>query len=68
VFNEPELDMSETVTKVGVWSNVVGVKLFRGIDGGGVVPTAATVTSGRTIFKIVPGVEALIPPEFAGMN
>ena len=57
-----------TVTVVGVWSKIVGVKLFSGIVGGGVVPTAATVISGDTILIIVPGVEAGILLEFAGIN
>ena len=57
-----------TATVDGVWSKIVGVKLFSGIVGGGVVPIAATVISGRTILIIVPGVEAGMLLEFAGIN
>ena len=51
-----------------VWSsNIVGVKLFRGTEAGGVVPIGATVTSGAIILMMVPGVEAGIVPLLAGM-
>ena len=52
----------------GVWSKTLGVKLFSGIVGGGAVPTGATVISGNTMLMIVPGVEAGILFELAGMN
>ena len=52
----------------GVWSKTLGVKLFSGIVGGGAVPTGATVISGNTMLIIVPGVEAGILFELAGMN
>ena len=48
--------MRLTSTKVGVVLNVVGVKLFRGIVVGGIVPIGATVTSGLTTLITVPGV------------
>ena len=57
-----------TVTVAGVWSKIVGVKLFSGIVGGGAVHTGATVISGNTILIIVPGVEAGMLFEFAGIN
>ena len=52
----------------GVWSKTLGVKLFSGIVGGGMVPTGTIVTSGLTMLIIVPGVEAGILFELAGMN
>ena len=58
MFRPPLLSIGATSTTDGVLSNVVGVKLFRGIVGGGVVPIGATVTSGLIMLIIVPGVEA----------
>ena len=46
----------------------VGVKLFRGIEGGAIVPRGETVISGLTILIIVPGVVAGIVALFAGIN
>ena len=46
----------------------LGVKLFRGIVGGGVVPIGETVTSGLIMLMIVPGVDAGIVVLLAGMN
>ena len=46
----------------------VGVKLFRGIVPGGVVPIGATVISGLTILITVPGVDAGIVELFEGMK
>ena len=60
--------MRLTSTKVGVVLNVVGVKLFRGIVVGGIVPIGATVTSGLTTLITVPGVDAGIVVLLAGMN
>ena len=54
VFRPPLLSIGATSTTDGVLSNVVGVKLFRGIVGGGVVPIGATVTSGLIMLIIVP--------------
>tara|TARA_B100000003_G_scaffold34171_1_gene28317 strand:+ start:1875 stop:2081 length:207 start_codon:yes stop_codon:yes gene_type:complete len=68
VFKVPPLATSATVTVDGVWSKIVGVKLFRGIDVGGVVPTGAIVTSGEMILIMVPGVDAGIEAELAGIN
>ena len=67
VFRPPLLSIGATSTTDGVLSNVVGVKLFRGIEGGGVVPIGDTVTSGLIILIIVPGVEAGIVPLLAGI-
>ena len=58
----------DTAIVDGVWSKTLGVKLFSGIVGGGAVPTGATVISGNTMLIIVPGVEAGILFELAGMN
>ena len=60
--------ISATVIVVGTVLNTEGVKLFRGIVGGGVVPTGTTVTSGLIILIIVPGVAAGIVATFAGIN
>ena len=60
--------MSATVIVDGTVTNVCGVKLFRGIVGGGVVPTGTTVTSGLITLMIVPGVAAGIVETFAGIN
>ena len=46
----------------------LGVKLFRGIVGGGEVPIGATVTSGLIMLIIVPGVVAGIVVLFAGIK
>ena len=46
----------------------VGVKLFRGIVDGGIVPIGETVTSGFTILITVPGVEAGIVEILAGIK
>jgi hypothetical protein len=46
----------------------VGVKLFRGIVGGGEVPIGLTEMFGVMILIIVPGVVAGIVELFAGMN
>tara|TARA_B100001248_G_scaffold11026_1_gene7146 strand:+ start:2010 stop:2420 length:411 start_codon:yes stop_codon:yes gene_type:complete len=67
VFRPPLLSIGATSTTDGVLSNVVGVKLFRGIVGGGVVPIGDTVTSGLIILIIVPGVEAGMVPLLAGI-
>tara|TARA_B100001989_G_C24493471_1_gene440866 strand:+ start:771 stop:1220 length:450 start_codon:yes stop_codon:yes gene_type:complete len=67
VFRPPLLSIGATSTTDGVLSNVVGVKLFRGIDGGGVVPIGDTVTSGLIMLIIVPGVEAGMVPLLAGI-
>ena len=67
VFMPPLLSIGATSTTVGVESNIVGVKLFRGTEAGGVVPIGATVTSGAIILMMVPGVEAGIVPLLAGM-
>ena len=68
MFRPPLLSIGATSTTDGVLSNVVGVKLFRGIVGGGVVPIGATVTSGLIMLIIVPGVEAGMVPLLAGIN
>ena len=67
VFRPPLLSIGATSTTDGVLSNVVGVKLFRGIVGGGVVPIGDTVTSGLIMLIIVPGVEAGMVPLLAGI-
>ena len=67
VFRPPLLSIGATSTTDGVLSNVVGVKLFRGIVGGGVVPIGDTVTSGLIMLIIVPGVEAGIVLLLAGI-
>tara|TARA_B100000925_G_C21824881_1_gene394545 strand:+ start:360 stop:722 length:363 start_codon:yes stop_codon:yes gene_type:complete len=67
VFRPPLLSIGATSTTAGVESNIVGVKLFRGTEAGGVVPIGATVTSGLIILMIVPGVEAGIVPLLAGI-
>ena len=67
MFRPPLLSIGATSTTDGVLSNVVGVKLFRGIVGGGVVPIGDTVTSGLIILIIVPGVEAGMVPLLAGI-
>ena len=46
----------------------VGVKLFRGIVPGGVVPIGETVTSGFTILITVPGVDAGMVELFEGIK
>ena len=53
---------------VGVVLKTPGVKLFRGIVAGGVVPSGATVTSGLMMLMIVPGVEAGMVVLFAGIS
>lgn len=67
MFRPPLLSIGATSTTDGVLSNVVGVKLFRGIVGGGVVPIGDTVTSGLIMLIIVPGVEAGIVLLLAGI-
>lgn len=54
MLRDPALLIVGISTVVGGWLKTVGVKLFSGIVGGGVVPTAATVISGDTILIIVP--------------
>jgi len=67
VFRPPLLSIGATSTTAGVESNIVGVKLFRGTEAGGVVPIGDTVTSGEITLIIVPGVEAGIVPLLAGI-
>ena len=38
MLSEPVFVADATAITVGVWSNTFGVKLFRGIVGGGIVP------------------------------
>ena len=67
MFRPPLLSIGATSTTEGVSSNIVGVKLFRGTEAGGVVPIGDTVTSGLIILIIVPGVEAGMVPLLAGI-
>jgi hypothetical protein len=68
VLSEPPLVIGVISTNVGVWLKTLGVKLFRGIVGGGVVPIGLTVISGVTTLIIVPGVVAGMVVLLAGIN
>ena len=68
MFTEPLLSNGVSSIVVGVELKTLGVKLFRGIVVGGVVPIGATVTSGLMMLMIVPGVEAGMVVLFAGIS
>ena len=68
MLRDPVLLIVGISTVVGGWLKTVGVKLFSGIVGGGVIPIGDTVMSGITILMIVPGVVEGIVALFAGMK